>query len=134
MKPIALITRYADPAVIEMLTSVCEVLPPVFLARGSHQQIAILGDCAQALLVATPERIDDGLLRHCRRLRVVACAFRVVEHVDIAACTRRGVWVTNVMARNPGLDAELEAARNILDAISGDTPRGALNEVLQPAA
>jgi hypothetical protein len=38
------------------------------------------------------------------------------------------------MMRHPGAEAELEAARNILDVLGGDTPRGALNEVLQPAA
>lgn len=33
-----------------------------------------------------------------------------------------------------GAEAELEAARNILDVLGGDTPRGALNEIFQPAA
>lgn len=134
MKPIALITRYVDSAAIDLLTSVCEVMPRVALASHSHQEIALFAGCADALLVATPERIDDALLRDFRRLRVVACAFRIPEHVDIAACTRRGIWVTNVMARHPGAEAEIEAARNILDVLGGDTPRGALNEVLQPAA
>src|SRR5689334_10853674 len=97
MKPIALITGYVESPVIEMLNSVCEVLPPISLRSGSHQQISVLGGCAQALLVATPERIDDIVLRHCKRLRVVACAFRILEHVDIGACTRRGIWVTNVL-------------------------------------
>jgi len=31
-------------------------------------------------------------------------------------------------------EAQIEAARNILDVFSGDTPRGALNEVLRPVA
>lgn len=134
MKPIALITRYVDSVVIDLLTSVCDVMPRVALDRHSRQEIALLAGCADALLVATPERIDDALLRDCRRLRVVACAFRTPEHVDIAVCTRRGIWVTNVMMQQPGAEAELEAARNILDVLAGDTPRGALNEVLQPAA
>jgi len=134
MKPIALITRYVDPAAIALLTSVCEVMPRVALDSHSHHKTTFLAGCADALLVAIPERIDDALLRDYRRLRVVACAFRIPEHVDIAACTRRGVWVTNVMMRDPGAEAEIEAARNILDVLAGDAPRGALNEVLQPAA
>jgi hypothetical protein len=56
------------------------------------------------------------------------------EHIDVAACTRRGVWVTNVATKWPGTQAEIEAARNILDVFGGDIPRGAMNEVLQPAA
>ena len=134
MKPIALITRCVDPAAINLLTSVCEVMPRVSLDSHSHQKITFLAGCADALLVATPEHIDGALLRDYRRLRVVACAFRIPEHVDIAACTRRGIWVTNVMMWHPCAEAELEAARNILDVLGGDTPRGALNEVLQPAA
>ena len=89
---------------------------------------------AHALLAATPERIDDSLLAGCHSLGIVACTFRIPEHIDIAACTRRGIWVTNVMSHWLGKDAEIEAARNILDVLSGDTPRGALNEVLQTAA
>lgn len=54
--------------------------------------------------------------------------------MDIGACTRRGIWVTNVMSRWPGKEAEIEAARNILDVLSGETPRGALNEILPTAA
>ena len=109
-------------------------MPRVALDSHPRQEITLLAGCADALLVATPERIDDALLRDCRRLRVVACAFRIPQHVDIAACTRRGIWVTNVMMRHPGAEAELEAARNILDVLASDAPRGALNEVLQPAA
>jgi hypothetical protein len=42
MKPIALITRYVDPAVIDLLTSVCEVMPRVALDSHSHQEITLL--------------------------------------------------------------------------------------------
>lgn len=116
---------------IDLLTSVCNVMPRVSLSSHSHHEIALLASCAHALLVATPERIDEALLLNCRRLRVIACAFRIPEHVDIAACTRRGIWVTTVMTNRLGRDAELEAARNILDVLSGYTQRGALNEILR---
>lgn len=90
--------------------------------------------CDSAMTGAARRDGAVALLRDCRRLRVVACAFRIPEHIDIAACTRRGIWVTNVMTQLFGAEAELEAALNILDVLSGDTPRGALNEILQPAA
>ncbi len=134
MKPLALVTHHVDSAVIDLLCSVCDVTPGFSLDHASRQEWALHGGRAQALLVATPERIDDALLLNCRRLLVVACAFRIPEHVDIAACKRRGIWVTTVMTDRPGRDAQLEAARNILDVLGGDTPRGAVNEVLQPAA
>ena len=134
MKPIALVTRYIDAAAIDLLASVCEIMPRVSLAHHSRQEIELLSSFAHALLVATPEHIDDAMLRHCRRLRIVACAFRIPEHIDVAACTRRGIWVTTVLSDHLGKEAELEAARNILDVISGDTPRGALNEGVVSAA
>ena len=67
---------------------------------------------------------------------------RLVRRLSDARCVRgdtwgvnnRGIWVTNVMSHWLGKDAEIEAARNILDALSGDTPRGALNDILQTAA
>ncbi len=134
MKPIALITGCVDPAVEELLTSICELLPVLSLSDHPRQEIVVPGGCAQALLAVTPLHIDDAMLRYCRKLRVIACAFRIPEHIDVTACTRRGIWVTTVLTNCMGREAEIEAARNILDVMSGDTPRGALNEVLQPAA
>jgi len=134
MKPIAVITHRVHSEAIDLLSSACEVMPAITRSAHARQEFMLLAHHVHALLMATPERIDDVLLRDCRRLRVVACAFRIPEHIDITACTRRGIWVTNVMTRHPGAEAELEAARNILDVLGGDIPRGALNEILQPAA
>ena len=134
MKPIALITRRANPPVVDLLASVCHILPKTGALAYPLQEIRLLASCAHALLVTTPEPIDESLLRDCPRLRVIACTFRIPENIDIAACTRRGIWVTTVAAEHEDVDAELEAARNILDALSGDTPRGAVNEILLPAS
>jgi hypothetical protein len=103
-------------------------------SASARQELKYLSRNAYALLVATPERIDASLIAGCRELRIVACTFHLPEHIDVEACTRRGVWVTNVMSRQLGIDAEIEAARNILDVLSGDTPRSALNQVLLTAA
>ena len=134
MKPIVLITRRVDPAVVELLTSVCHVLPRLGSSSHPLQHIRLLAGCANALLMTTPEYVDELLLKNCPRLRVIACAFRIAEHIDIAACTRRGIWVTNVLRQDHGTGAELEAARNVLDVFGGDMPRGAVNEILLPAA
>lgn len=134
MKPYVMITRPVAPAAIELLTSVCDILPRVDISRRRRGDFALVANCAQALQLASPEWIDESLLRGFPRLRVIACTYRLPEEIDVAACTRRGIWVTNVAARWPGSDAEIEAARNILDVFGGDTPRGAINEVLQPAA
>jgi phosphonate dehydrogenase len=134
MKPFVMISRPVSPAAVELLTSVCDTLPRVEIGRRRSGDFFLVAACADALLLATPERIDDALLREFPQVRVIACTFRLPEHIDVTACTRRGIWVTNVATRWPGKEAEIEAARNILDVVSGDTPRGAMNEILQPAA
>ena len=134
MKPIVVITGRIHSDAIDLLESVCDVLPINLCRAYARHDLALLASQTQGLMAVIPERIDDALLRDCGRLRVVACTYRIPEHVDIAACTRRGIWVTNVMARWLGKEAEIEAARNILDALGGDTPRGALNEISWPAA
>jgi phosphonate dehydrogenase len=134
MKPLVMITQRTHSDAIELLISVCDVMPVSMRTSYARQEFMLHARHAHGLMAVTPERIDDSLLAGCRRLRVVACTFRIPEHIDVAACTRRGIWVTNVITQKIGKEAEIEAARNILDVLSGDIPRGALNEVLQPAA
>jgi phosphonate dehydrogenase len=134
MKPHVLITRPVSPEAVELLASVCDTLPRIDLGRRDRGEFDLVAGCTDAILMGTPERIDATLMLRFPQLRVIACTFRLPEHIDITACTRRGVWVTNVTARWPSREAELEAARNILDVLGGDTPRGAMNDVLQTAA
>ncbi len=134
MKPLVILTHRVHTDAVELLLTVCDVALVSTHTAYARQEFSDAARYASGMLVATPERIDASLLAECHQLRVLACAFRIPEHIDIAACTRRGIWVTNVMSRWLDKEAEIEAARNILDAISGDTPRGALNEVLSHAA
>lgn len=134
MKPFVMISRPVSTTAVELLTSVCDILPRIDLAAPQRSDFHLVARSADALLLATPERIDDALLNRFPRLRVIACTFRVPEHIDVSACTRRGIWMTNVATRWLGRDAEIEAAQNILDALSGDTPRYAINDILAPAA
>ena len=134
MKPCVLISRPVSQSAIEMLSSICDTLPRVAMNRPLQADFRLIAECTDALLLGTTEHVDDALLREFPRLRVVACTFRLPEHIDVAACTRRGIWVTNVATRWLGKEAEIEAARNILDVLSGDTPRGAMNEILRSAA
>jgi phosphoglycerate dehydrogenase-like enzyme len=129
MKPIVVITGRIHSDAIDLLESVCDVVPINICKAHARHEFALLAGQAQGLMAAVPDRIDDVLLRDCPRLRIVACTFRLPEHVDIAECTRRGIWVTNVMARWLDKEAEIEAARNILDALGGDTPRGVINDM-----
>ena len=134
MKPLVIITCPVHADAIELLLSVCNVARVSTRTDHARHALTVLASNAHALLATTPECVGESMLARCRMLRVVACAFQLPEHINVGACTRRGIWVTTVMSHRLGKDAEIEAARNILDVLGGDTPRGAVNEILQTAA
>ena len=84
MKPHVLITRPVSPSAIEMLSSVCDTLPRVAMNRPHQPNFRLIAECTDALLLGTTEHVDDALLRAFPRLRVVACTFRLPEHIDVA--------------------------------------------------
>jgi phosphonate dehydrogenase len=129
MKPVVIVTHRIHPHAIQLLCSLCEIAP--IMVRHDSARAALLATLrnAHALLLPTTEHIDESMLCAARELCVVACAFHIPEHIDISACTRRGIWVTTAPADYTNSEAELIAARNILDALGGDTPRNALNTV-----
>jgi phosphonate dehydrogenase len=138
MKPQALITRRVQPCTRDLLSVRAEVAVHANWTPMSRSELATGARDAHALLVFPGDRIDEPLLALAPQLRVVACAFRLPENIDVAACTRRGIWVTNV-PHTPYLSGhefeyELEAARNVLDVLNGDAPRGAVNQVALAAA
>jgi phosphonate dehydrogenase len=57
-----------------------------------------------------PDQIDDAFLAEGQRLKVVAAAFKGYDNIDVAACTRRGVWVTIVPDLLSSPTAELALA------------------------
>lgn len=69
---------------------------------------AVLRGCAadvDGLLCMLTDRIDAELLGDCEKLRVVSSMSVGVDHVDLEACTRRGILVGNT----PGVLAETTA-------------------------
>ena len=74
-----------------------EVLPRDELLRRAH--------AATGLLATLVDRVDDELLDAAPRLRIVANHAVGTDNIDVAACTRRGIWVTNT----PGVLTESTA-------------------------
>ena len=64
-----------------------EPLPRAELLRRAHNALGLVPILA--------DRIDQELIDGAPRLRVVANHAVGTDNVDIAACTARGVWVTN---------------------------------------
>jgi glyoxylate/hydroxypyruvate/2-ketogluconate reductase len=95
VKPKLLVTRRVFPEVLEALAAVYEVVPnPDDAVWSPEQTRARAADCSALYVVAT-DRVDVALLDACPRLRIVATGSVGYNQIDVAACTARGIAVTN---------------------------------------
>ncbi|MFB3921924.1 MAG: 2-hydroxyacid dehydrogenase [Terriglobia bacterium] len=94
MKPRIFVTRPLPSAVLDMLASSCEVeahpsdigLKPAQLAEACRD--------AEGLL-AVGVRVNEDVLSQAGKLRVVSNCGVGYDNIDVAACTRRKIVVTN---------------------------------------
>jgi gluconate 2-dehydrogenase len=105
LKPSVLVTREIFEEVLAHLRGRCEVednqsdrpLPgPELIERLSEKDGA---------LVTVADRIDRSLLGFCPRLRAISTVAVGYDNIDVAACTARGIVVTNT----PGVLTETTA-------------------------
>ena len=83
------------------------------IPRG--QLLKRVADC-EALVCVITERVDEELLAAAPKLRIVATVSVGYDHIDVAACTRRKVMVTNT----PGVldDTTADLAWALLMAVA----------------
>lgn len=104
MKPRVFVSRPLLPAAIERLAEHCEV-------TVNPEDVALMpGALAEACrdvdgLLACGVRVNEEVLRQATRLRVVANVAAGYDNIDVPACTRRGIVVTNT----PGVVTEITA-------------------------
>lgn len=96
MKPKAVLTQWVHPEVIDFLGDICEVVPNEGREPLARRELLARAGSAEALMVFMPDKIDDEFLDACPNLRIVAGALKGYDNFDVAACTRRGIWFTNV--------------------------------------
>lgn len=104
MKPRVFVTRPLPAATLELLGAKCELLvhpqdsplPPAELAEACRE--------VEGLLVVGA-RVTEEVLQQAPKLRVVANAGVGYDNIDVAACTRRRIPVTNT----PGVLTETTA-------------------------
>ena len=137
------ITHWVHPEVIDLLRGAFEVIANPTRETLPRKELVRRAKEAQAMMVFMQDNIDEDFLRDCPDLRIVAGASKGYDNIDVAACTRRGVWVTVVPdrisstaeprcgVRSVLAGSELEAAANIFEALSGRTPKGAINRPLR---
>jgi phosphonate dehydrogenase len=96
MKPKVVLTHWAHPPVLDLLAKACTVVPNATRETLPREELRQRARDADALMTFMPDRIDEEFLRACPRLKVIGCALKGYDNYDIDACTRHGVWITNV--------------------------------------
>ncbi len=104
-----------------------DALGPVAANDGvepwSAARVAQEAGAAEALLAFMTDRVDADLLDACPRLRIVACALKGYDNIDVAACAARGVMVSIVPDLLTEPTAELAVALTLAQTrplITGD--------------
>lgn len=90
------ISNWVHDAVIDRLAPHCTVEANPGREPWPMDELARRAADADALIAFMTERIDDDFLARCPDLRIVAAALKGYDNFDVAACTRRGVWLTIV--------------------------------------
>jgi phosphonate dehydrogenase len=96
MKPKVVLTHRVHPQVVELLAAHAEVIPNTTFETLTRDEILSRAKDAAAIMTFMPDRVDEAFLRACPQLRVVGCALKGYDNYDVEACTRHGVWITNV--------------------------------------
>ena len=95
MKPRLLITRRVFPEVVEALSAAYEVETNPDDAFWTPEQTRAKAAGCEALYVVATDRVDTALIEACPRLKIVATGSVGYNQIDVAACTARGIAVTN---------------------------------------
>ncbi len=94
-RPSLLVTRRVFPEVIAHLETMFDVDDNPEDALWSPAELRDRAASKDALYVVASDKVDEALLEACPRLRMVATGSVGYNHVDVAACARRGIVVTN---------------------------------------
>jgi gluconate 2-dehydrogenase len=95
MKPRLLITRKVFPEVMHALSQAYEVQANPDDAQWSPAEFHARLANADALFVVATDRVDEAALQAAPHLKIVATGSVGYNHIDLAACSARGIAVTN---------------------------------------
>lgn len=123
-KPTVFVTNPLFPSVRRMLDPVVDAQYWTELDRIPRHELLRGVSVKDALVCLPTDKIDAELLDSGRKLRLISTVSVGYDHVDLDACTRRGVVVTNT----PGVltDSTADLAWGLLMAVArriveGDT-------------
>jgi phosphonate dehydrogenase len=101
------ITSVVHPEVRDLLASRFDVIANDRAEPWTHAEFVAHARTANAILAFMIDEIDDGVLTQAAGLRIIAGALKGYDNFDVAACRRRGVWLTVVSERLTAPTAEL---------------------------
>ncbi|WP_129677847.1 D-glycerate dehydrogenase [Candidatus Chloroploca sp. Khr17] len=105
-KPVVFLTRRLPTAAMEMLAAACTITLWDDEVRPCPREALLEGVAeAEGVLTLLTDRVDDELLAAAPHLRIVANMAVGYDNLDLAACRRRGVQVSNT----PGVVTETTA-------------------------
>lgn len=90
------VTHRVFPETLTTLREIGKVCAPNPRQQFTRSRLDKLAKDADAFLAFMPDRIDESWLARAPKLRVIAAALKGYDNFDLAACARRGVWVSNV--------------------------------------
>ncbi len=94
-RPRVVVTSELPGRALEWLEAACETTVHRGPALDRAAAVAAFVGDAEGLLCLLANPVTDEVLAACPRLRVVANCAVGYDNVDLEACRRRGVWVTN---------------------------------------
>jgi len=95
MKPKILVTREVFDDVLDYLRQHFEVTSNQDDVQLDPERLAGLAADKDGLMTALTERVDEALLSRGPKIKAVCNIAVGYNNIDVAACTRRGVMVTN---------------------------------------
>lgn len=94
-RPLVAVTSDLPGRALEWLEAACETTVHRGPVLDRDDSVAAFVGEAEGVLCLLANPVTDAVLAGCPRLRVVANCAVGYDNVDLDACRRRGVWVTN---------------------------------------
>jgi phosphonate dehydrogenase len=92
--PLVVVTHWVHPEVVDRLRGFSRPVAPSWDEGVWDREMVGRHREARGLMVCMADRVDEELLARFPRLLVVAGVLKGSDNIDVAACARRGVWVT----------------------------------------
>jgi phosphonate dehydrogenase len=84
------------PETLAALAEIGNARAPNPRQQFAKPQLSKMAKNADAFMAFMPDVVDEAWLSKAPKLRMIAAALKGYDNFDLAACARRGIWVSNV--------------------------------------